>query len=126
MIRTGFILMALAVVLGAFGAHSLEAHLEPRQLEVWKTAVNYQFIHALGLIVISALAEKSWMRRERLRYAQIFLLLGIVLFSGSLYFLSTKGIIGANLSWLGPVTPLGGVCFIAGWVIAALSVTKEK
>jgi uncharacterized membrane protein YgdD (TMEM256/DUF423 family) len=126
MIRTGFILLALAVALGAFGAHSLEAYLEPPQLEVWKTAVNYQFIHALGLIIVSALADKPWMRAERLRYVQIFLLIGIVLFSGSLYFLSTRTIMGINLSWLGPITPIGGVCFIAGWLMAALSVTQEQ
>lgn len=126
MIRTGFILMALSVALGAFGAHGLEPHLEPRQLDVWKTAVNYQFIHALGMMMLSAIANKPWIRAERLRYAQILLLIGVILFSGSLYFLSTKGLLGINLSWLGPVTPIGGVCFIAGWLLAALSVTKEE
>lgn len=125
MIRTGFILLAFSVILGAFGAHSLENHLLPEQLKVWNTAVQYQVYHALGILLLALFADKPYIKKERIRYAQIFLLIGIILFSGSLYFLSTRSMIGINLSWLGPVTPLGGVCFITGWMIAALSVQKK-
>ncbi len=126
MIRIGFILLALSVVLGAFGAHSLENYLQPEQLKVWNTAVQYQVYHALGILILALFSEKAFLRKERIRYAQIFLLVGIVLFSGSLYFLSTRSMTGINLSWLGPVTPIGGVCFIVGWLMAAFSVSSKK
>jgi len=126
MIRTGFILLALSVILGAFGAHSLENYLQPEQLKAWNTAVQYQVYHALGILILALFADKVFIKKERIRYAQIFLFVGIVLFSGSLYFLSTRSMIGVNLSWLGPITPLGGVCFIAGWVMATFALFKEK
>lgn len=126
MIRIGFILLALSVVLGAFGAHSLENYLQPEQIKVWNTAVQYQVYNALGILILALFADKVFIKKERIRYAQICILVGIVLFSGSLYFLSTRSMIGVNLSWLGPITPLGGVCFIAGWVMAAFALIKGK
>lgn len=126
MIRIGFILLALSVILGAFGAHSLENYLQPEQIKVWNTAVQYQVYHALGILILALLSDKPFIKKERIRYAQLFLLIGIVLFSGSLYFLSTRSMISINLSWLGPITPLGGLCFIVGWIIAAFSLIKEK
>lgn len=122
MIRIGFLVLALSVILGAFGAHSLENYLQPEQLKVWNTAVQYQVYHALGILILALFSDKAFIKKERIRYAQIFLLIGIVLFSGSLYFLSTKSMMSINLSWLGPVTPLGGVCFIAGWILAVFSI----
>jgi uncharacterized membrane protein YgdD (TMEM256/DUF423 family) len=93
------------VALGAFGAHALKGTLEANQTtEVWKTAVLYHFIHALALLLLAALPALS-------RAAASLFVAGIVLFSGSLYLLALT-----NAKWLGVVTPLGGLCFLAGWV----------
>ena len=93
-----------AVALGAFGAHGLRSPLESRgMVDVWNKAVFYQFIHAVALLVLALYGTIN-------RGACWLLLIGILLFSGSLYLLALK-----NLPWLGPVTPLGGLCFLAGW-----------
>ena len=97
----------LGVALGAFGAHALKPVwlVRPEGLEVWKTAVLYHLVHAVVLLVLG-------MRRGKCpRLAWVLVLLGVVGFSGSLYLLSTLG-----WRWLGPVTPLGGVLLLAGWI----------
>ncbi len=102
--------MALGVALGAFGAHALRGKLTEYQLDVYKTAVLYHFVHALGLFVVGWLSTQ--IQDPKVTWAGICMILGIVLFSGSLYALSVTGI-----KWLGAITPLGGLCFIAGWLI---------
>ncbi len=104
----------LAVILGAFGAHALKALLDPAGLEVWKTAVNYHFYHTLALLFVSILpAGKS----RAVNFAACFFSLGILFFSGSLYLISAKEILNiSQLSVLGPVTPIGGLFFILGWI----------
>ena len=103
-IRIAALLCFLAVALGAFGAHSLKQILETHgMLDVWNKAVFYQFIHALALLVLALHGTIN-------RGACLLLLIGIFLFSGSLYLLALT-----SLRWLGPVTPLGGLCFLAGW-----------
>ena len=102
--RIAAVLCFLAVALGAFGAHSLRSTLESRgMLDVWNKAVFYQFIHAIALLVLSLYGTIN-------RGACLLLLAGILLFSGSLYLLALT-----NLRWLGPITPVGGLCFLAGW-----------
>ena len=91
--------------------HSKDTLLESGSLETWKTAVDYHFYHGLGILVLGMVYFSK--PSKLLRLAIIFLSLGIVLFSGSLYLLCTAG-----WSWLGPVTPLGGLAFIAGWIVA--------
>jgi uncharacterized membrane protein YgdD (TMEM256/DUF423 family) len=108
----GSILAGLAVVFGAFGAHALEAHLSPDLLGTFETGVRYQMYHALGLLAL-AWAIEHWPER-RLLPAAWLLLVGTVLFSGSLYFLVFTGI-----RWIGAITPIGGVALIAGWGLAA-------
>jgi uncharacterized membrane protein YgdD (TMEM256/DUF423 family) len=99
----------LAVGLGAFGAHGLKSNVTAAMLEVYRTGVEYHFYHALGLLLIGALGrgapESAW-----LQAAGALMLAGIVLFSGSLYGLSLTGV-----RWLGIVTPVGGVAFLASW-----------
>lgn len=97
---------------GAFGAHALRDHLSPADLATFETAVRYQMYHALALISVGLLAERGVTRGSM---AGWLFLAGIVLFSGSLYLLTLCG-----LRWMGAVTPLGGVAFIAGWVALAL------
>ena len=112
------VVMAVAVGLGAFGAHALRDSLTTDQLDVWKTATLYQFVHGLALLVLSIvhlLLPSKW-----LRASIISLLIGVILFSGSLYLLTTMG-----WRWLGPITPIGGLAFILGWIFAIFGLKES-
>jgi uncharacterized membrane protein YgdD (TMEM256/DUF423 family) len=111
-------LIALATVLGAFGAHALKAHLSQDKLAVYETAVRYHFIHALGLLAIGILLRSVDV--GLLRWSAILILVGIILFSGSLYLLT----FGAP-RMLGVVTPLGGLALIVGWVMFATTMLRQ-
>lgn len=117
------IMGALAVILGAFGAHTLKKFLEPSQLEIYKTGVQYQFYHLILLGVVALLQEK---KASRMLSVVFYLCLaGIFLFSGSLYLLSCRFLLGIeSWTWLGPLTPIGGLCFIAAWITFAFSINK--
>jgi len=115
LIRIVGILGFLAVVLGAFGAHALESQLGPSQVDTFKTGVQYHFYHTVALFLVALLMLHRQQSRT-LRVAAWCFLLGILLFSGSLYLLSTRPISGLEASWLGPITPIGGTFFIAGWI----------
>ena len=112
LVRAGALLSGLAVGLGAFGAHSMKAHYDAAALQTFETGVRYQMYHGLGLVLCGLLAERGW----RLRGAALCLLGGTALFSGSLY-----GLVLAGWKWLGPVTPIGGVLFLIGWLLVALA-----
>ena len=96
------------VMIGAFGAHGLKALLTPDQLAIYHTGVDYQFVHALALLLLGALAQhqtpKAW------QLAATLFIAGVFIFSGSLYVL-----VLTDTSWLGAITPIGGTSFIAGW-----------
>lgn len=116
-VRIAGILGALAVAIGAFGAHGLAQILENNgRVDTFETAVKYHFYHVLAILIIGV-----WQRFEptgnQLNLAVWMFSVGILVFSGSLYILSLTGI-----SWLGAITPLGGVAFIVGWAIVAISV----
>lgn len=102
---------ALAIALGAFGAHMLKARLESRLLEIFHTAVLYHLFHSLGLAVIG-LTALNIANSQALTRSGWLMLAGIVLFCGSLYLLSVTG-----AAWLGAVTPLGGLAFILAWIL---------
>jgi uncharacterized membrane protein YgdD (TMEM256/DUF423 family) len=110
----GAILMALGVALGAFGAHGLKARLDEYQMSVYEKAVFYHFVHALGLLIVSFLPKTGTFSEFATSWVCGLLLAGIVLFSGSLYLLAVTGNRG-----LGAITPIGGLCFIAAWVMLA-------
>jgi uncharacterized membrane protein YgdD (TMEM256/DUF423 family) len=110
----GCLFAALGVGAGAFGAHALRARLSPELLAVWETAARYQMYHALALIGV-ALAAARW-PAGGWRLPALLLGAGIVLFSGSLYALALTG-----LRALGAITPLGGLCWLAAWVLLAVS-----
>lgn len=114
-ILIGSLLGGLAVALGAFGAHTLEARLSPDDLSTFQTAVRYQMYHALALLAV-AFALDRWPDAGVLNLAGWLFVAGVVLFSGSLYLLSLAGI-----RWMGAVAPLGGAAFIAGWLCLALA-----
>jgi uncharacterized membrane protein YgdD (TMEM256/DUF423 family) len=115
---------ALSVVLGAFGAHALRAKLPADQLAVFETGVRYQMYHALALIAIAILFQNY--NQKLLTYAGVSFIAGIILFSGSLYLLSTRELLTIeNWKWLGPLTPLGGFAFISGWILILLAIIKK-
>ncbi len=100
----------LAVLLGAFGAHGLRGRIEDRLLETFHTAVEYQMYHSLALLLVAILAQQPG-KSLALDVASAAFMLGMLLFSGSLY-----GLVLTDMKWLGPITPIGGLCFIVGWV----------
>ena len=119
MIATGAFLMGLGVILGAFGAHGLEGKITPERIDAFKTGVQYQFLHSLGIIAIGLFTAQVREPSSLLSAAFWSMMVGIVFFSGSLYILSLGG-----PRWLGPITPLGGLAFIAGWVLLAVAALK--
>ncbi|MBK6456071.1 MAG: DUF423 domain-containing protein [Gemmatimonadetes bacterium] len=110
---------AVSVGAGAFGAHALRARLEPRLLEVFQTGAQYQMYHALALVGVAWVASR-WPGALSTASGWLFVA-GTVLFSGSLYAMALTGVRA-----LGAITPLGGVCFIAGWVTLALAVMRAR
>ncbi len=114
----GSLNMALVVMLGAFGAHGLKSMLSSQMLTVYQTGVHYHALHALGLLLLGAVAlhwDSPWLHR-----GAWLLLAGIVLFSGSLYLLSVSGIRA-----LGMITPLGGTAFILGWLAVVAGLWRD-
>ncbi len=113
------ILGLLAVILGAFGAHALKNYAEVGMLKAWEKAVLYQFIHTLGLLILPTVAQK--MESGIVKWIGVCWIIGVILFSGSIYLL-----VLTNLVWLGPVTPFGGLFFIAGWIFLIVGAFKSK
>lgn len=114
----------LAVILGAFGAHGLEGKISDKQLETWETANQYHFYHTLALLFLSTFSRA---KSQSIKVSFIFFSIGIVLFSGSLYLLSVRNLLGIeNIAVIGPITPLGGVCFIIGWVALFIAAIKHR
>ncbi|WP_339816522.1 DUF423 domain-containing protein [Paenibacillus sp. FSL R7-0216] len=118
LLTLGGILMFLAVALGAFGAHALKNRLTEDRQKTYQTGVQYHIAHGLGLILLG-LAATQLTSKGLVVLAGWFLFAGIVLFSGSLYALSLTGI-----RKLGAITPLGGVCFLTGWVLFVIAAVQ--
>lgn len=119
---TACIFGIIAVISGAFGAHGLKHLIAPSDLENWKTAVNYQFYHTLALLFLSTVSPKG----KYINLSYIAFSVGIILFAGSLYLLATRSITGLSTSILGPITPIGGLMFILGWIFLLLAAIKNK
>jgi len=122
-IITAAVFGLLAVIAGAFGAHGLEPLLTLKQKEVWHTAVQYQFYHVFALLFLSFFNGDA-----KLTMISYYLFtFGIICFSGSLYLLACSNQLGiTNLMIIGPITPLGGLLFIAGWATLALAAIRSK
>lgn len=114
----GGLLIALATISGAFGAHALQTRLSPERLDIYETAVRYHFFHALGLLAIG-LAARS-IDAPALRWSAVLVVAGIVLFSGSIYALSFSA-----PRFIGILTPIGGVALIGGWLVFAVAVLRH-
>jgi uncharacterized membrane protein YgdD (TMEM256/DUF423 family) len=108
---------ALAVILGAFGAHGLKTQLDTRAMEIFQTAVDYHFIHALGLLIIGTLTAQ--IETRGIKISAGLLIAGIIIFCGSLYLLSVTG-----LRWLGAITPIGGLILIIGWIVLTITLLR--
>jgi uncharacterized membrane protein YgdD (TMEM256/DUF423 family) len=112
-------LAALAVILGAFGAHAFQAKLvETGRAATYETAVKYHFYHALGLFLVAILSQQF---QQKLQLVKFLLVIGIIIFSGSLYLLCATGI-----TWLGAITPIGGASLIAAWLLLAWNFIKKS
>jgi len=124
MARTWIVIASLlgfvAVALGAFGAHGLKARLSPEMMVVYQTGVQYHFYHALALLACAVLMQSGF-DSAPLRYSACAFTAGIVLFSGSLYMLALTG-----QRWLGAVAPVGGLSFMAGWLLLALAAWRSS
>lgn len=116
----GAFVALLAVVLGAFGAHMLEERISEDDLKTFETGVRYQMYHGLGILLVALLGDRFG-SGKKLIWAGRLLVIGVILFSGSLYGLSLTG-----LAFFGPITPLGGVSIIAGWICAILGARKTE
>ena len=128
---TGIVMAATAVILGAFGAHGLKKMVTPEQLEVFKTGVQYQFYHAIGMIMVALIAQH--ISHVFINRAAWFFFYGILIFSGSLYIMTAFNALnteftsqtGMGVRWIGAITPIGGVLFIAGWAMLGFGLIKK-
>jgi uncharacterized membrane protein YgdD (TMEM256/DUF423 family) len=123
-LRLGAILGALTVIIGAFGAHGLKPQLSEYQMAIFEKGVQYQFYHSLAMLVLGVLQrqmpENAWIRQ-----AGWLFFAGIAGFSGSLYLLACRDLLPFSVTWAGPVTPIGGLFFISGWLRLAFGVGKS-
>ena len=125
-VTLGAVSGALAVIAGAFGAHGLADVAERDALEVFRTASDYQLVHSLVLCLIGVWLDSpnaSASGRRWLRWAGWSMFVGIIVFSGSLYVLALLG--GSASAWVGPLTPIGGLCFVVGWLALAGGATRS-
>jgi uncharacterized membrane protein YgdD (TMEM256/DUF423 family) len=110
----------IAVAFGAFGAHGLKDKLDAHYLEIWKTGVTYQMFHAIGILIIGLLISKVAAASPQFTWSGWLMLAGIIFFSGSLYVLSLT-----KIGILGAITPIGGVCFLAAWILIVVGAVKH-
>ncbi|MEK6615746.1 MAG: DUF423 domain-containing protein [Bacteroidota bacterium] len=109
---------AFCVALGAMGAHTLKDKLPAENLQIFETAVKYQFYHTLAILFVAIVSDK--MQSKLLNYSSTLFIIGIILFSFSLYFLALRPLIGISnegMKWVGAITPFGGISFILAWLM---------
>ena len=117
-------ILVLSVLMGAFGAHSLEDQLSVDQMTTFETGLTYQFYHALGLLFIGLYVKMK--PSINLTWTVVFFCMGILLFSGSIYLLATKDLTGLSTRILGPITPLGGMFLVLGWASLLWAVVRSR
>ena len=120
----GSILAGLGVALGAFGAHGLKKLVPPETVSSYQTGVQYQMYHAFALLIVGMLADR--LPRNLINWSGAFFVLGIVLFSGSLYLLSSlKAMNKVGVSGIGIITPIGGLMFLVGWILLLVAIIRK-
>lgn len=117
----GALALGAAVMLGAFGAHALRDRLDPYSMGVYEKAVFYHFVHALGMLAVPLMARVGMLSPSGAGRVSFLLVLGILIFSGSLYALAMSGV-----RVLGAITPFGGLSFIAAWLLLAWELFRHK
>ncbi len=123
-LKTGVLIGALSVALGAFAAHSLKESVSDYAVSIFETGVRYQFYHAFALLA-SGIFYKEF-QNKFIKWSGKLFIAGIILFSGSLYMLTfIKAAVKPGYNWVGAITPIGGLCFIAGWLCLFLGVLKK-
>ncbi|WP_298520164.1 DUF423 domain-containing protein [uncultured Kordia sp.] len=120
---TGAVLGCLAVILGAFAAHGLKKVLNADQIHSFETGVRYQMYHAFLLLFVGI---STFISPKMQRLIYVFVLWGIILFSGSIYLLATKDVTSVDISSVGFITPIGGALLIAGWIVLIINFFKLK
>ncbi|WP_235906031.1 DUF423 domain-containing protein [Patiriisocius marinistellae] len=120
---TACIIGAVTIAIGAFGAHGLKQLVKAQSLATFETGVRYQMYHVLALLVIG-FAKPIDMKTKK--WVFVLLLLGMLLFSGSIYILALKDVFSFSVSFLGPITPIGGLLFMAGWLRLGFGIWKSK
>lgn len=124
-LKTSFILAAVSVALGAFAAHGLKKYVGVVELGTFETGVRYQFYHVFALLV-TAIVYKEFPHRSTKIAGRLFIV-GIILFSGSLYLLTLMQAMGrGNYNWIGAITPFGGLCFISAWLLLFRTAAKKR
>ena len=119
----GVVMMVIAIILGAFGAHGLKEHLTPEKLNTFEVGVRYQIYHGLAFLILGLSADKVQFSLKR---PIQFIFGGVLMFSVSIYFLAIQEMLGVSLKFLGPVTPLGGVLMIIGWILFLVKIIRSK
>ena len=123
-LRIGSLFALVAVALGAFGAHTLKEVIAPEQLQSFEIGVRYQFLHAISLFALGTL---FYYRKTKLMVVAGYLFIaGMIFFSGSLYLLALQEIFNFSSAILGPITPIGGLCFIVGWGLLFISTYQDN
>jgi uncharacterized membrane protein YgdD (TMEM256/DUF423 family) len=121
---TAAALGAISVMLGAFGAHGLKGRMNAETFEVFETAIRYQFYHVFALLAVGVIAKYA--PGGFLAWSGRCFIAGIILFSGSLYLLAYLKMQGIeHMNWIGVFTPIGGLCFISGWILLAIAVIRS-
>ena len=124
-LKTAALLGALAVAAGAFGAHALKQILGDKDLAIYETAVRYQFYHVFALVAVGILLKEF--PNNYLRWSGNLFCYGILIFSGSLYLMTLLEAMGRQgFRWLGAITPIGGLCLIAGWILMAIGIVNKN
>ncbi|MFT4903072.1 MAG: uncharacterized membrane protein YgdD (TMEM256/DUF423 family) [Thalassomonas sp.] len=121
-IKTGIFFCLTAVILGAFGAHSLKQVLTEKQLSSFQTGINYQFLHGLVILILSLNATYF---TSKLNGILKMMIAGIILFSFSIYLLTIQDILGVSMLFMGPITPIGGLLLISAWIMLFFSIKKQ-
>ncbi|GGC83609.1 membrane protein [Flavobacterium lutivivi] len=120
---TGLFFGVTSIILGAFGAHALKNYLTPEQLISFETGVRYQMYHALFLLF---LAKNESINLKTKKSVYYLISIGVVLFSFSIFLLTTKNVTSIDFKFLGPITPIGGLLLISGWMILLINFFKRK
>lgn len=124
-LKIGSLTGALSVILGAFGAHALKDKISDHAIAIFETGVRYQFFHALALLFVAMLYKE--MPGNALKWTGRLFITGMIIFSGSLYILTfLTGFVSPDYKWIGAITPIGGSCLIAGWLVMFFRILKIR